>query len=141
MEKDIIILNNLYKTLLMGEIGLSEVKDRIIDQTLQKTVIDAIKKYKSYNLIITNMLQKYDQEPKDINTFIKMSNELFTDIKLINSDDEKIAKMLIEGTNKGIINIQEIKNNEIIIDEKIKNIVLELLNLFEYQINNWKQYL
>ena len=141
MGKDITILNEIYKVLSMGIIGIDEVKRNITDQVLLKTVIDAKKKYKSFIISITNILKKYDTTPQDVSTFSKMSNELFTDIKLINSNDGKIAKMLVEGTNKGIIKLQEIKNNENIINEKIKNIVLELDDLFEYQVNNWKNYL
>jgi hypothetical protein len=141
MNKNIIILQEMYKTVTMGIKGIDEVKNKITDKVLLKTVIDASKKYEAYKLAIVDKLKEYEEKPEEINKIIQVSNEIYTDMLLINTDDAKITKMLMEGTNKGIIKLQEIKNNEKIDDEKVKNIVLELLSLFQDQINAWKNYL
>ena len=62
-------------------------------------------------------------------------------MNLMNSSDGEIVGMLIEGTNKGIIKFQEIKNNEEITDKKISKLLNKLLELFEYQTTEWRQYL
>ena len=136
---DVTVLNELYKVVEMGAIGINEVKGHISDASLAKTMIDAKKKYEVYKHDITKMLNELGEEPIEINIIIKMFNELYTGIELIKSDDSKIVKMLIEGTNKGIIKVEEILNLDL--DKNITKLAKELLELLEFQINSWKKYL
>ena len=107
---DVEALNELYKVVTMGIIGIDEVKGHIEDKALAKTMSDAKKKYMVNKMDITNMLKELGEEPTEINIIIKMFNEIYTGIELIKCDDAKIAKMLTEGTNKGIIKVEEILN-------------------------------
>lgn len=136
---DIKALNEMYKIVTMGIIGLDEVKDHIEDKTLTKTMSDARKKNMVNKMDITNMLKDINEEPEEINIIIKMFNEIYTGIELIKCDDAKIAKMLTEGTNKGIIKVEEILNSNV--NEKVKTEAEELLDLLEFQIKSWKSYL
>ena len=136
---DIKALYEMYKIVTMGIIGIDEVKGHIEDKTLTKTMSDARKKYMVNKMDITNMLKDINEEPEEINIIIKMFNEIYTGIELIKSDDAKIAKMLTEGTNKGIIKVEEILNSNV--NEKVKTEAEELLDLLEFQIKSWKSYL
>lgn len=136
---DIKALYEMYKIVTMGIIGIDEVKDHIEDKTLTKTMSDARKKYMVNKMDITNMLKDINEEPEEINIIIKMFNEIYTGIELIKCDDAKIAKMLTEGTNKGIIKVEEILNSNV--NEKVKTEAEELLDLLEFQIKSWKSYL
>lgn len=136
---DIKALYEMYKIVTMGIIGIDEVKGHIEDKTLTKTMSDARKKYMVNKMDITNMLKDINEEPEEINIIIKMFNEIYTGIELIKCDDAKIAKMLTEGTNKGIIKVEEILNSNV--NEKVKTEVEELLDLLEFQIKSWKSYL
>ncbi len=136
---DIKALYEMYKIETMGIIGIDEVKGHIEDKTLTKTMSDARKKYMVNKMDITNMLKDINEEPEEINIIIKMFNEIYTGIELIKCDDAKIAKMLTEGTNKGIIKVEEILNSNV--NEKVKTEAEELLDLLEFQIKSWKSYL
>lgn len=136
---DIKALYEMYKIVTMGIIGIDEVKGHIEDKTLTKTMSDARKKYMVNKMDITNMLKDINEEPEEINIIIKMFNEIYTGIELIKWDDAKIAKMLTEGTNKGIIKVEEILNSNV--NEKVKTEAEELLDLLEFQIKSWKSYL
>lgn len=136
---DIKALYEMYKIVTMGIIGIDEVKGHIEDKTLTKTMSDARKKYMVNKMDITNMLKDINEEPEEINIIMKMFNEIYTGIELIKCDDAKIAKMLTEGTNKGIIKVEEILNSNV--NEKVKTEAEELLDLLEFQIKSWKSYL
>lgn len=136
---DVEALNELYKIVTMGIIGIDEVKGHIEDKALAKNMSDAKKKYMVNKMDITNMLKELGEEPTGINIIIKMFNEIYTGIELIKCDDAKIAKMLIEGTNKGIIKVEEILNSDM--DKKVTELAEELLELLEFQIKSWKPYL
>ena len=136
---DVEALNELYKVVTMGIIGIDEVKGHIEDKALAKTMSDAKKKYMVNKMDITNMLKELGEEPTEINIIIKMFNEIYTGIEVIKCDDAKIANMLTEGTNKGIIKVEEILNSET--DKKVTELAEELLELLEFQIKSWKSYL
>lgn len=136
---DVEALNELYKIVTMGIVGIDEVKEHIEDKALAKTMSDAKKKYMVNKMDITNMLKELGEEPTEINIIIKMFNEIYTGIELLKCDDSKIAKMLTEGTNKGIIKVEEILNSET--DKKVTELAEELLELLEFQIKSWKSYL
>lgn len=136
---DVEALNELYKIVTMGIVGIDEVKEHIEDKALAKTMSDAKKKYMVNKMDITNMLKELGEEPTEINIIIKMFNEIYTGIELLKCDDSKIAKMLTEGTNKGIIKVEKILNSET--DKKVTELAEELLELLEIQIKSWKSYL
>ena len=141
MKRNIIILQEMYKTVSMGISGINDIKGKIKSEKLRISILDAKKKYQRYRRKIISIIKEYNTKPNDINVFIKITNSLWTDMKLTNSSDGKIVGMLIEGTNKGIIKFQEIKNNEGINDKKISKLLNKLLELFEYQTTEWRQYL
>lgn len=137
--EDIKVLNEMYKIVAMGIIGIDEVKGHIINKKFAKTMIDAKKKYQAYKINISKTLENFGEKPTEINLVIKMFNDIYTNMQLVRNDDSKIAKMLIEGTNKGIIKVEEILNYDL--DKRAQKIATDLLNLLEYQINEWKVYL
>lgn len=137
--EDVKALNELYKIVVMGIIGIDEVKGHICDKALAKTMLDAKKKYMTNKIDITNMLRELGEMPENVGIIVKTFSEIFVGIELIKSDDSKIAKMLTEGTNKGIIKVEEILNSDL--DKNIKKLAEELLELLEFQIKAWKEYL
>ncbi len=132
-------LNEMYKVVSMGIEGLNMVTDKVDDKALQKTLIDALKKYKIYLKDIEESMEKRKEEVKDISGFTKMANKVITEVELMDSDDKKIIKMLILGTNKGIVKLEELLNKDL--DSTEKSFAEKLLKLLEYQIKSWKVYL
>jgi len=137
--EEINALNEMYKIVSMGVIGIDEVRGHIKDKEFANTMVDAKKKYNEIKVNISKMLEKYGEKPAEINMFVKMFNDLYTNMQLTTNDDAKIAKMLVEGTNKGILKLEELLNTEL--DKKIKKETQELLELLEFQISKWKHYL
>lgn len=131
-------LKTLDKIVTMGVDGIGYVEEKVSNKDLLKTLLEAKKKYLIIKRDILEEMRTYGEESSN-NILVKKINELYTNIELIKGNDSKIVKMLIEGTNKGIIKIEEILNTNP--DKEIKNIATNLLNLLEYQINSWKSYL
>ncbi|MBD8924347.1 hypothetical protein EGR52_13315 [bacterium] len=132
-------LNEMYKVVEMGIIGIDNVYEKLEDKTLVKTMLDAKKKYQVYKVDLAKMLNSYGEDKKGINVFIKMFNDIHTSVDLINKDDMKIIEMLIEGTNKGILKLEEILNEDL--ENDVIDIARNILELLEFQIKKWKEYL
>ena len=136
------ILNEMYKVVTMGIVGIDEVKDKILCRELKDIIIFEKKVYQKYKLEISKLLNKESETPKEINMFVKMFNDMYTDIKLIKDDDKKIVKMMIEGMNKGILKLNGFKNNDMDnLNKDEQKILVELLDELEIQINKMKPYL
>lgn len=136
------ILNEMYKVVTMGIVGIDEVKDKILCRELKDIIIFEKKVYQKYKLEISKLLNKESETPKEINMFVKMFNDMYTDIKLIKDDDKKIVKMMIEGMNKGILKLNGFKNNDMDnLNKDEQKILVELLDELESQINKMKPYL
>ena len=132
----------MYKVVTMGIVGIDEVRDKILCRELKDIIVSEKKVYQKYKLEISKLLNKESETLKEINLFVKMFNEMYTDIKLLKDDDKKIVKMMIEGMNKGILKLNGFKNNDM--DNLNKNeqkILLELLDELESHINKMKPYL
>ena len=136
------ILSEMYKVVTMGIVGIDEVKDKILCRELKDIIIFEKKVYQKYKLEISKLLNKESETPKEINMFVKMFNDMYTDIKLIKDDDKKIVKMMIEGMNKGILKLNGFKNNDMDnLNKDEQKILVELLDGLESQINKMKPYL
>ncbi len=132
-------LDEMYKVVEMGIIGIDNVYEKLEDKTLVKTMLDAKKKYQVYKVDLAKMLNSYGEDKKGINVFIKMFNDIYTSVDLINKDDMKIIEMLIEGTNKGILKLEEILNEDL--ENDVIDIARNILELLEFQIKKWREYL
>ncbi len=126
----------------MGIVGIDEVKDKILCRELKDIIVAEKKVYQKYKLDISKLLNKESETPKEINMFVKMFNDMYTDIKLIKDDDKKIVKMMIDGMNKGILKLNGFKNNDMDnLNKDEQKILLGLLDELEGQINKMKPYL
>lgn len=142
LMNNIDILNEMYKVVTMGIVGIDEVKDKILCRELKDIIVAEKKVYQKYKLDISKLLNKESETPKEINMFVKMFNDMYTDIKLIKDDDKKIVKMMIEGMNKGILKLNGFKNNDMDnLNKDEQKILVELLDELESQINKMKPYL
>ena len=136
------ILNEMYKVVTMGIVGIDEVKDKILCRELKDVIVSKKKVYQQYKLKISKLINKEEETPKEINMFVKLFNEMYTDIKLIKDDDKRIVKMMIEGMNKGILKLNGFKNNDLDnLNSEEQKLLLDLLDTLEEQINNLKPYL
>lgn len=132
----------MYKVVTMGIVGIDEVKDKILCRELKDIIVAEKKVYQKYKLDISKLLNKESETSKEINMFVKMFNDMYTDIKLIKDDDKKIVKMMIEGMNKGILKLNGFKNNDMNnLNKDEQKILLGLLDELEGQINKMKPYL
>ena len=136
------ILNEMYKVVTMGIVGIDEVKDKILCKELKEIIVGKKKDYQKYKLKISKLLNKEQETPKEISMFVKLFNEMYTDIKLIKDDDKKIVKMMIEGMNKGILKLNGFKNNDLDnLNVEEQKMLLNLLDALEEQIDKLKPYL
>ena len=142
MKKDLEVLNNIYKIVDMGIIGIDNVLTKISSSALEKVFIDERKEYNLIRIDAIKLLGDYEEKPKGISKMAEVSSTIMTDMELMRKcDDNQITKMMIQGTNKGIIELTSILNKKTVKNEKITELAQKLLDTMEHNVQDLKKYL
>ncbi len=103
-NKNINALNTIYKTCEMGIIGINDV----IDKTKKEEFRDFLDNQRGqYNKILKKaeeLFSSFGMEEKELGTMAKINSKIMSEMKLVtNNSDQMVAKMMMEGTNQGVI--------------------------------------
>ena len=122
MEKDIEFLNYIYQNAKMGIEGIDDIKKHIESDELKK------------------LISRQEKEYEDIADDAIM--HMMVNMQMLKDDSESnIAKLMIEGSNKGVIQITEKLNHYSNVDSKIVKLAKKLLATEEHNIDDLKIYL
>ena len=141
-NEEIRILNKLYQCAEMGVVGINTVIDSASKEEFRNILNTQKKEYDKICEEIVEVLKKYGCEEKKIGTMTKMSSEMMSEMKLkLDDSDEKIAKMMMEGNNKGIIEVTKIKNEYQGNDEELIRLMERFLDTEQHNLDEVKTYL
>lgn len=143
MEENINILNELNKGACMGMDSINIIKDKIKDEEFKNVVENIYKKYEEISRNINKLYYKYDRvdEPKTTNPISKAM--LWSGIEintLADTSDSKLAELLLNGINMGIIEGRKILNNKFS-DIEVEDLIKEFIRMQEGSVEELKQYL
>ena len=142
MDNNRYILNELNKGLKMGMDSISNVSEKVQDDRFKQ---DLKYQYDEYNKILNEVndeLTHYDDFPKEINPVQKAMGWMGVEINTImDKSNSKIAEMMIQGTNMGIIEGVKLLNQNPDADEEVKNVLNEFIKFQENTVEQLKKYL
>ena len=142
MKENVELLQFIYKNAKMGLIGIDNIKDNIQDKRLLKVIKEQENDYFEIANIATDMLSSSGVEREEISSISKVMTFIDARISTMNdSSNTNIAKMMITGNNKGIIEIQEKINNYQGKNNRILKLAKKLLEIEKRNIENLKKYL
>ena len=141
MNEDLELLNYIYQNAKMGITGINDIQKYIEDIDLKNYVLEQLSDYqKVCNEAIELLIQRGSKE-KDINSFAKISSYIMANMKsMTDNSPSNLAKMLIEGSNKGIIEITKHLNEYQNISEEVKSLATNLLNIEEKNLDRLKKF-
>lgn len=133
LEKEVLI--KLYQNVDIGIIGIESIEEKIESRSLAKVILTQKKEYEILKEKISTLCGKYDVLNKELGGMAKFSSDMMAAMKtMMDKSDHTIAKMMMEGTNKGLISLEELLNNYSGKDEKIVKLIQEVISL-EHQNN------
>jgi len=135
-------LDEINKGTCMGIDAISFVLAKVEDQNFKKIIEKQEKDYHRIEEKIQNIYHKYDDgTPHETNTFTKAMTWSGIEMKtLTDSSNSKIAELLLQGVNMGIIEGRKILNKKKINDE-VEKIVSEYVTMQEENVEELKKYL
>lgn len=134
LEKEVLL--KLYQNVEMGIVGIESLENKIESRSLAKLILNQKKEYEILKEKLVSLCSKYNVEDKELGSFAKISSDLMVNMKtLMDKSEHTIAKMMMEGTNKGLIQLEELLNNYQGKDEKILDLIKKTIDL-EHQNND-----
>ncbi len=141
-NKNIDFLNTIYQISEMGVIGINDVIDKVSASEFREFLENQRKEYDELISRCERILTSYGTEEKELGNMVKMNSKVMSEMKLLKKkEDSVIAKMMAEGTNKGIIKINEAMNSYNDEDEEALDLANKLLKTLENNIEGLKIYL
>lgn len=142
MSEEVEFLNYIYKNAEMGVIGIEDIIAKVSAEKFEKLLNSQKDEYTEICTEAEDILKKYGKQNENVGTMAKMSTKMMAEMSLMkDSSDQNIAKMMMEGSNKGIIEITEKINAYNNSDAEIVVLANKLKATLEKNIEELKKYL
>ena len=142
MDNNRYILNELNKGIKMGMDSISTVSEKVQDDRFKQ---DLKYQYDEYNKILNEVndeLTNYDDFPKEINPMQKAMSWMGVEMNtMMDKSNSKIAELMIQGTNMGIIEGVKLLNQNPDANDEVKNVLNKFIKFQENTVEQLKKYL
>ena len=138
------VLDEINKGATMGMDAIAFVTKKVADNNLQKTLHLEYNKYKDISNRVNNLYNNYEQdkEPHETNTMNKVMTWYGIEMKTMNDhSNSKIAELLLNGTNMGIIEGRRLINNKHNLDHEVHCLLEDFVKMQEDSVEELKTFL
>ncbi len=140
--EEVEFLNYIYKNAEMGIIGIDDIITKVSSEKLEKYIKSQRSEYENICKEAENILKKYGKQNEENGLMAKVSSKLMADMSMMKEKtDNNVAKLMIEGTNKGIIALTEKINAYNNSDGEIVILANKFKEILENNVNELKKYL
>lgn len=142
MEQEINALDEVNKGVSMGKDATHFILDKTNDKKLKKELETQYKEYEKIAKQIEKLYAKYsDDNPHETNSVNKMLTWYGVEVKILSDNSSsKIAELMLQGTNMGIIEGRKLLNNKDL-DKKVHEIIEYFVDMQETAVENLKHFL
>ncbi len=142
MKEDINALDELHKGCCMGKDAIDFILDKVEDKSLKKELKSEYKEYQRVEDQIDKIYPKYtDRDPHSTNVMTKAMTWSGIEMKtMTDTSTSKIAELLLQGVNMGIIEGRKILNKKELNNE-VHDIASTYVTMQEKNVENLKKYL
>ena len=141
-ENEVNVLDELNKGACMGIDAINYVLDKVKDEQLHKELEIQYSKYQNILDEISRIYPEYsDKKPHETNIINKALTWYGIEMKtLTDNSTSKIAELLVQGTNMGIIEGKKLLNHKET-DKEVTRLIKEYIKIQEDSIEKLKQFL
>ncbi|MBQ8514335.1 MAG: hypothetical protein IJ496_02955 [Ruminococcus sp.] len=142
MEQTACILNGYYKNASVGIDAIEAILPKAQDSGLQTELHKQLDYYKEQKAQLNEQMLRNHMTPAEQGTMAKFCTEVNVKMHSIGGIDTKeIAKLMVQGTNMGIIQMTQLMNENPRISEALKRQGKEMIRREEAYIERLKPYL
>ncbi len=136
------ILNEIGKATRMGLSSITFVSDKVEDEKMKE---DLSTQYADYGKVldkVNTQFEKYGEIPDEEPMMDKMMTWTGVQMNtLTDKSNSHIAELMIQGNLMGIIESQKLLNHSPEMEQEVKDILNDFINLQNNHIDKLKQYL
>ena len=140
-NKNIKFLNLIYQNAQMGLIGIDTVIKKVESEKLAKLIGEQQEEYERFLEDARKILIKYGAKEEEISKLKEISSKAMAEVMTMNKTDQDIAKLMMEGNQKGVLEITAELNEYEGDDEEILDLAHRLLATEEHNREEFKPYL
>lgn len=143
MNENINALDELNKGACMGMDAINFILDKVDDIKFKNSLKLQYDKYKNISEKINEIYSEYNDTdtPHETNLLTKTMTWYGIEMKTVmDHSDSKVAELLLNGTNMGIIEGRKLLNNKKV-DSKVSKLIDEYVTMQEDSVENLKKYL
>jgi len=142
-ETEINVMDELNKGCSMGMDAIAYILDKVEDQEFKDLLKTQYEQYEKLSNRIKELYPEYNEErdPKETNIMNKAMTWYGINMKTMNDhSNSKIAELLMQGTNMGIIEGRKLLNHKKE-DEGVHELVNEYVEMQERAVERLKEFL
>ena len=142
MEENINALDEMHKGCCMGVDAIHFILDKVEDKSFKKILDKQYNTYENIKKDIEDIYPEYnDGKPHETSMMNKAMTKSGIDMRTFNDKtNSKIAELLLQGVNMGIIEGKKILNKKKM-DSKVSSIVKAYVDMQEKAVETLKKYL
>lgn len=141
-DREIEFLKQLHQAAQMGRDTLEHVNNNIGSGELREAVEKDIFDYSDVCAQVTRKLEEREERPKSVGKISKMIAGMMIDAKINDETPEReVAKMIIDGTTKGVTECTSKLSDFADLDNDIRNIGYKLLWVQQKNIDEMRRFL
>ncbi|MCH5162165.1 MAG: hypothetical protein J1G38_01590 [Clostridiales bacterium] len=142
LEREIEFLKQLHQAAQMGRDTLEHVNNNIGPGELRKAVEKDIFDYSDVCAQVQRKLEERGDDAKPVGKIVRAMAGMMIDVKISDDTaDSEVAKMIIDGTTKGVTECTSKISDFSDIDNDLKNIGYKLLWVQQKNIDEMKHFL
>ena len=141
-ENEVNVLDELNKGACMGRDAIHFIMDKVKDENLKKELNNQYEKYREISMKISKIYTEYSEdEHHHKNAMNKVMTWYGIEMKTFMDDStSKIAELLLQGTNMGIIEGRRLLNHKGT-DNEVHAIIQEYVDMQENAVEKLKTFL
>ncbi len=136
------LLNALYQNAEMGTTSIKKLFPKVKDSKLKTEMRTQLNNYSEQRNKLTSMMKSHNVSPEPVSKMIKVMTSTGIALNCAkDSSTEHVAEMLIQGTNMGIIKINQALNRTSVTNSKFTDDAKVMLEKEQKYIDSLKKYL
>lgn len=141
-KEEINVLDELNKGACMGRDAIHFILEKVTDEKLKKELERQYEDYKGINEKICKLYPEYsEKEPHKTNAMNKVMTWYGIEMRTMKDDTtSKLAELLMQGTNMGIIEGRRLLNHNNT-DEEVSDLLEEYVDMQEQAVEKLKRFL
>lgn len=141
MKEEINVLDELNKGACMGMDAIDFIIDKVEDENFQNILKEQYKEYEEISKKIHKLYPDCQKEPHETSTMNKVMTWYGIEMKTMSDhSNSKIAELLLQGTNMGIIEGRKLLNHKDI-DKEVNSLIDEYVTMQEKAVEKLKKFL